>query len=155
MFVFSNSNFSWSQKEKFGIFVLNLSNIGLDDINASIDGFIEIKYSDDIISFKLFLQPTPELWFFMHYDGNKLNVSSSDFNLNKDLSEITTSSKDKYVSLSTVDEEYILTFINNFRLTLRYNRPYDLKSPSDTFLEDEFLKQYLMMMMMNFNHILK
>ena len=141
MFVFSNSNFSWSQKEKswYNTSVLNLSNIGLDDINASIDGFIEIKYSDEYkYNFKLFLQPTPELWFFMHYDGNKLNVSSSDFNLNKDLSEITTSSKDKYIPLSTVDEEYILTFINNFRLTyFDITEPYDLKSPSDTFLEDE------------------
>ena len=58
--------------------------------------------------------------------------------INKDLSEITTSSKDKYIPLSTVDEEYILTFINNFRLTyFDITEPYDLKSPSDTFLEDE------------------
>ena len=141
MFVFSNSNLSWSQKEKswYNTSVLNLSNIGLDDINASIDGFIEIKYTNEYkYNFKLFLQPTPELWFFMDYDGNKLNAFSSDFDFNAELSEITSSSKDKYIPLSTVDEEYILTFINNFRLTyFDITEPYDLKSPSDTFLEDE------------------
>ena len=37
-----------------------------------------------------------------------------------------------------VDEKYILTFIDNFRLQyFKISEPYDLKSPYDTFLEDE------------------
>ena len=140
-FVFSNSNFNWSQKEKswYNTSVLNLSNIGPDDINASIDGFIEIKYTNEFqYNFKIFLQPTPELWFFMDYDSKKLNIFSSDLDFNTELSETTSSSKDKYIPISIVDEEHILTFINNFRLTyFDITEPYDLKSPSDTFLEDE------------------
>ena len=111
----------------------------MDDINASIDGFIEIKYTNEFqYNFKIFLQPTPELWFFMDYDSKKLNIFSSDLDFNTELSETTSSSKDKYIPISIVDEEYILTFINNFRLTyFDITEPYDLKSPSDTFLEDE------------------
>jgi hypothetical protein len=37
-----------------------------------------------------------------------------------------------------VNEDYILTYINDFRLKyFNITEPYDLQSPSDTFLEDE------------------
>jgi hypothetical protein len=122
--------------------VLNLSNIGVRDINASMDGFMEIKYKNDYnYDFNLFLQPTPELWFYMSYDGNVLKSYSSDIEFNLDISEITASSKGRYLTIETVDEEYVLSFINKFRLQyFNIAEPYDLKSPSDTFLEDEIFK---------------
>ena len=43
--------------------------------------------------------------------------------------------------MSVVDENYILAFINSFRLTyFGIEEPYNLMSPSDTFLEDEVFK---------------
>ncbi len=144
MFVFANSNFSWSPKHStwHNTSVLNLSNIGVRDINASMDGFMEIKYKNDYnYDFNLFLQPTPELWFYMSYDGNVLKSYSSDIEFNLDISEITASSKGRYLTIETVDEEYVLSFINKFRLQyFNIAEPYDLKSPSDTFLEDEIFK---------------
>ena len=141
IFTFANSNFSWSPETNswYNTSVLNLSNIGDFDINAAVDGFLEIKYNSDYdYKFSLFLQPTPEVWFYMDYDRSNLHIFTSDVDLNSDLSEITASSKNKYIPLRMVDEKYILTFIDNFRLQyFKISEPYDLKSPSDTFLEDE------------------
>ena len=77
----------------------------------------------------------------MSYDGNVLKSYSSDIEFNLDISEITASSKGRYLTIETVDEEYVLSFINKFRLQyFNIAEPYDLKSPSDTFLEDEIFK---------------
>ena len=63
------------------------------------------------------------------------------FEFNLEISEITSSSKGRYIRTEPVDEKYVLSFINKFRLQyFNISDPYDLKSPSDTFLEDEIFK---------------
>ena len=142
-FVFPNTNFSWSQKNNswYNTSVVNLSNIGPRDVNASIDGFVEIKHiSDYDYVFSLFLQPAPEFWVYMSYDGKSLKTFSSNERYNSEMIS-TSESKDKFIPINIVDENYVLDYINNFRL--RYfgiEEPYDLMSPSDTFLEDEVFK---------------
>ena len=47
-------------------------------------------------------------------------------------------SRDKFVPVRLVDESIVLDYINNFRLKyFGIKEPYNLMSPSDTFLEDE------------------
>ena len=143
LFVLANSKFRWSAKYKswYNTSTLNLSNIGSNDINASVDGFLEIKYlSEDDYEVNLFLQPAPEFWIYLNYDGGILRTYSSIETYNSDVTEIG-ATKDKYIPLMIVDEEYTLDYINNFRLKyFNIKEPYDLKSPSDTFLEDEIFK---------------
>jgi hypothetical protein len=143
LFVLANFKFSWSAKYNswYNTSTLNLSNIGNDDINASVDGFLEIKYfSEDDYMVSVFLQPAPEFWIYLNYDGGILRTYSSIESYNSDVSEIG-ATKDKYIPIMIVDEEYTLDYINNFRLKyFNIKEPYDLKSPSDTFLEDEIFK---------------
>lgn len=57
LFVLTNSKLRWSAKYKswYNTSTLNLSNIGSDDINANVDGFLEIKYlSEDDYEVNLF-----------------------------------------------------------------------------------------------------
>ena len=69
-----------------------------------------------------------------------LRTYSSIETYNSDVTEIG-ATKDKYIPLMIVDEEYTLDYINNFSLKyFNIKEPYDLKSPSDTFLEDEIFK---------------
>ena len=142
-FVFPNTNFSWSQENNswYNTSVVNLSNVGSRDVNASIDGFVEIKYiSDYDYVFTLFLQPAPEFWVYMSYDGKSLMTLSSNDRFNSEMSEIV-GTRDKFISTRITDENSVLNYINDFRL--RYfgiKEPYDLMSPSDTFLEDEIFK---------------
>ena len=140
IFVFPNTKFSWSQKEKawYNASSVNLSNIGPRDVNASIDGFIEIAYTDESqYLFNLFLQPAPELWLYMGYDGVTLSTFSSNERYNSEMLE-SSRSRDKFVPVRLVDESIVLDYINNFRLKyFGIKEPYNLMSPSDTFLEDE------------------
>ena len=143
LFVFSNTKFSWSSKESswYNTSTLNLSNIGSQDINAAIDGFVEFKNTGQYqYLINIFLQPVPEFWVYMSYDGKALTTLSSNDRFNSEMSEIV-STKDKFISTRVTDEDDVLNYINDFRL--RYfgiKEPYNLMSPSDTFLEDEVFK---------------
>lgn len=140
LFVITNSQLNWSSKHNawYNNSSINLSNIGINDINAAIDGFLEVKYlSEGFFEFNIFLQPSPEFWIFFSYDGGILRTHSSIESYNSDITEIG-ATKDKYISTMIVNEDYILTYINDFRLKyFNITEPYDLQSPSDTFLEDE------------------
>lgn len=143
LFVFPNTPFSWSQKDKawYNTSSINLSNIGPRDVNASMDGFIEVKYVNEYETlFNLFLQPAPELWVYMSYDGNSLTAFSSNERFNSEMLD-SSKSRDKFISVRVGDENTVLDYINNFRFNyFGIKDPYDLMSPSDTFLEDEVFK---------------
>ena len=142
-FVLPNTKLNWSSSNNswYNTSVVNVSNIGDIDINASMDGFFEIEYNNDydyVLSF--FLQPSPEFWLYMSYDRNQLKIISSDTDLNSELDEITYS-RGKYINILLSNEDDVLNYVNNFRLKyFNITEPYDLLSPSDTFLEDEIFK---------------
>ena len=142
-FVLPNTKLNWSSINNswYNTSVINVSNIGDIDINASMDGFFEIEYKNDydyILSF--FLQPSPEFWLFMSYDRNQLKIISSDSDLNSELDEIIYS-RSKYINTALSNEDDVLNYVNNFRLKyFNITEPYNLLSPSDTFLEDEIFK---------------
>ena len=143
LFVFSNTPFSWSQKDKawYNTSTVNLSNIGPRDVNAAIDGFVEVKYINEYESlFTLFLQPAPELWVYISYDGNNLTTFSSNERYNSEMLD-SSRSRDKFIPIKVGEESIVLDYINSFRLNyFGIKEPYDLMSPSDTFLEDEVFK---------------
>ena len=96
--------------------------------------------SDYDYVFSLFLQPAPEFWVYMSYDGKRLKTFSSNERYNSEMISAS-NANDKFIAVSVVDENYILDFINSFRLTyFGIEEPYNLMSPSDTFLEDEVFK---------------
>ncbi len=142
-FVFPNTKLNWSPSNNswYNSSVINLSNIGDLDINASMDGFFEIVYLNEYdYTFSLFLQPSPDLWLYITYDRNTLKLISSDADLNTDFGEIT-ASRGKYIDIEVSNEADVLTYVNNFRLKyFNIKEPYNLLSPSDTFLEDEIFK---------------
>ena len=50
-------------------------------------------------------------------------------------------SRDKFIPVRLVEESIVLDYINNFRLKyFGIKEPYNLMSPSDTFLEDEIFE---------------
>ncbi len=141
-FVITNTKFSWSptQKSWYNTATINLSNIGSRDINASVDGFLEIKRSNNHYVFSMFLQPAPELWVYFKYDGDYLWAISSSERINKELSDLS-GGRDRYISSKITNEEEVLSFINAFRFNhFGIKEQYNLLSPSDTFLEDEIFK---------------
>ena len=73
----------------------------------------------------------------MGYDGVTLSTFSSNERYNSEMLE-SSRSRDKFIPVRLVEESIVLDYINNFRLKyFGIKEPYNLMSPSDTFLEDE------------------
>ena len=142
--MFSNIDLKWSEEYKswYNISKLDLANIGESEINASVNGFLEIsknKSSDYTLS--LFMQPGPDYWCFFKYEKKELLVFSSFEEFNKEIFEIRRSQKDKYLWPDYGDEKSTLKFVNNFiEKYFGIDEPYNLSSPSFPFSEDEVFK---------------
>lgn len=132
----SNDYNSWYNTSKLG-----LSNIGPTDVNAKIDGFIEIRNDSEIGEVvNLFIMVAPETWYYFAYEDNRLEMFSSnrDFNSAVDAtSNIAKAGIGEYATLLG-DENLTLKFINEFRKKyFGIDEPFNLQVPMDTFLEDE------------------
>lgn len=84
--VFSNVDLRWSNKTNawYSVGKLGLSNILKEEMNANMDGFMEIKQDlngDPVVN--LYLQSDPYTWVYLSYLENGLVVVGSDSDLNK------------------------------------------------------------------------
>lgn len=140
---FSNVKMEWSNKQKtwYSTSKIGLSHIGRTDLNAKMNGFIEIGKSEseqDIIN--IFLQPSAATWYFIGYEDHHLFLLSSNGDFNNAVIDKSNSSKSKVGDLIYLNAEVneVLEFINAFRLNhLGITEPYDLQVPGDVGLDDD------------------
>ena len=127
---------AWHNTTKLGI-----SNIYQNDINAKLDGFLEVKRDEsgaEIVN--LFIQAAPGIWYYLGYTFNQLILYSSNADFNELISSKSNveSSKPGEMILAVGNETETLTFINDFRLNyFGIKEPYNLISPDDVQVEDE------------------
>ncbi|MFT6881604.1 MAG: hypothetical protein ACJAVY_000393 [Marinoscillum sp.] len=139
----SGVKMKWSQAHKsfYNTTKLAISNINDNDINAKLDGFIEIKKDDsnnDAIN--LFIQAAPGTWYYISFAANQLFMYSSNTKFNEAVTANSNFGKAKPgdMVLALGDETETLTFINEFRETyFGISEPYDLVSPDDINVDDE------------------
>ena len=137
--VISNFKLKWDEPNKswYSLGKLGLSSILDMDINAMMDGFMELKKSSmgaDI--FNLFLQASPGVWYYFGYEDNNLAVYSSNREFNESISENPKTNSD--LSFIVSDENETVQFINGFRKKyLGIDEAYDLLSTNDANLEEE------------------
>ncbi len=141
--VVSGVKMSWNKEQKawHNTTKLALSNVYQNDLNAKLDGFLEItkdKSGADVIN--LFIQAAPGVWYFIGYSYNQLVLFSSNPKFNEEISDKSNVGKSKPGEkiLALGDQNETLTFINAFRLNyFGINEPYNLVLPDDASLEDE------------------
>lgn len=141
--VISGVKLNWSQAHKafYNSTKLAISNINDKDVNAKLDGFIELKKdqtNNDVLN--LFVQAAPGTWYFMSYQSNNLYLYSSNSKFNDNVAEKSNFGKAKPGELTIVlgEEGETLKFINEFRENyFGITDPYDLVSPDEVELEDE------------------
>ncbi|OON70537.1 hypothetical protein B0919_00470 [Hymenobacter sp. CRA2] len=70
----SQVNLKWSNKYNawYSVGKIGLVSIGKKDINALIDGYIEIKKESTGDAVELYLEADPETWYYFKYSENKL-----------------------------------------------------------------------------------
>ena len=141
--VLSNVDLDWSIKHKtwYNTSKIGVSNIQLNDVNAEVGGFIEIKKADDGSDiFHLFLQFAPTSWYYFGYHDNQLVLYSSNDEFNSLVTEHSTIGKAGFGSFTSVigDEFEVLNFINEYRKNFfGITEPYSLEFPDETHVDEE------------------
>ena len=120
---------------------LAFSNMLDHDLNAKLEGFLEIKKDDsgtDVVN--LFIHAAPGVWYYFGYSYNQLIAYSSNPGFNEFIESKSNveNTKPGELILAIGDLNETLGFINDFRLNyFGVKEPYNLESPDDTNLEDE------------------
>ena len=113
--VLSNVNLNWSQVHGayYSKGPIGVANFGRNNINAQMEGVMEIRRTVDGDEFSLFLQASPDVWYFFDYRQNELGVVSSLLDFNDQLTAKSKNSKSKMslVSLGTEEKDM---FVNRF-----------------------------------------
>ncbi len=145
--VFSKVDMEWSPDHHawYSVNKVGLSNILRSDINASIDGFIELKRSADRGTImNIFIQVSSDCWYFFGFEDNKLIIYSSnnefvDIIISK--SNVSKAGFGEYI-FTDADRTDVLKFVDRFRLDyLGINEPYEIRVPVEEVTEiQDFLE---------------
>ncbi|UII28449.1 hypothetical protein LVD15_08465 [Fulvivirga maritima] len=139
---FTNVDLKWSTDYNafYSEGKLGLSNIRSTDLNASLEGFMEItKNEGGGTIFNLFLKASPASWFFFSYEDDQLLVFSSNNIFNDVINKKSNGAKAKIGDLvfAPADKAETLNFINRFRLQYYgIDDIYDLDSEIEPAIED-------------------
>ena len=130
--VLSDVNLKWSKKNKawYSAGKIGLANMLQDDINAAVDGFLEIKKTETGDVINLFLQFSPRTWYFFNFEENRIITSSSNEDYLNFIADKTNAAKANFGEYFFLDGEVsdALKFINNFRLTyFNIDEPYEIE----------------------------
>ncbi|WP_425389761.1 hypothetical protein [Ekhidna sp.] len=139
----SGVKMKWNKDEKawHNTTKLAISHIYENDLNAKLDGFLEIKKDEsgaEVVN--LFIQAAPGIWYYIGYTFNQLILYSSNTEFNDLIKEKSNveSSKPGELIIAVGDTNETLGFINRFRETyFGIKEPYNLISPDEINVEDE------------------
>jgi hypothetical protein len=115
---FSDLNFKWNPvfNSLYSTEKLGISNIGETDINAKVPGYFEIiknpRTGDEIY---IFLEVSPDTWYYLGYKAGQLGIISSDFEFNKML--VNNEKTTKGIELINVDMSEAMAFRKRFLMT--------------------------------------
>jgi len=129
--VISNINLKYNSKHKawYSDGKIGISNILRQDINAKVDGFLEMKKTEDGDMFNMFLQVSAGSWYHFSYYDNRLILSSSNPEFNDIVAGKTNVNKAKLGEYVFVpgDVAEALSYVNRFRKDyLGLDDPYNI-----------------------------
>lgn len=132
--ILSDVNLAWNpiSNAYYSVGKIGISNIGDVDVNAMVNGYVEIVKSpatgDEVY---VFLEISPTQWYFFVYRSGQLGVTSADEDFNKAIA-VPETTKDKKSDLNFVDVAEATRFRKNFLKIYRGMKEEDFaKKPSD------------------------
>jgi len=111
----SATNQSWFNKASR----VGLSNIQEVDINAGLEGYLEIRRTQSGQEFNFFMKAAPESWYYFQYSGNRMGIYTSNQLINDEINGRSNALKAKpedFVFYGS-DIAETLSFVNRFRQT--------------------------------------
>ncbi len=118
--LFSNINFKYNPlyNSFYSTGNIAIANIGETDINAQIPGYVEVirspRRGDEIY---IFLEISLENWYYLGYKNGELSISSSDYDINKILTDKDKPSTSKDLTLINADPSEAIGFKKRFMQT--------------------------------------
>ena len=114
--VLSNLDLRWSDVHGayFSLGRIGMSNLGRNDINAQMDGQFELRRTDLGDEFSLYLELSPDVWFFMDYAQKQLGIVSSDVNFNDQITAKSQNGRGKGGELIPLGFEEKNLFLDRF-----------------------------------------
>lgn len=114
--VLSNVNLRWSDTHGayFSVGKIGMSNLGRSDINAQMEGVMEIRRTDAGDEFGLYLELSPDVWYYLDYAQNQLGIVSSDVNFNDQILAKSKNAKSKDMELIALGFEEKAMFLDRF-----------------------------------------
>lgn len=119
--VFSDLQLAWEPKQNAyrSVGKLGISNIGETDINAKVDGYVEIRKNpvtgDEVY---VFIELSPESWYYMGYKEGEMGIISSDDAFNALVTK-GERKKDRGYQVIAVDHSEAILFRKMFLETYR------------------------------------
>ena len=114
--VLSNLNLRWSDVHGayFSMGPIGMSNLGRNDINAQMEGQFELRRTDVGDEFSLYLELSPDVWFFLDYAQKQLGIVSSDVNFNDQITAKSQNTRVKDGALIPLGFEEKNLFLDRF-----------------------------------------
>jgi hypothetical protein len=126
--VLNNLDLKWSNEQQswYSVGKIGLSNTESVDINANLDGFVEIQKKEMTSTIKLFLQVSPSCWYFFHYEEGRLIFFSSNKEANELIDKKSKAEKAKFGDFVflTGDKLEVTNFVESYR-----KRYFDIDAP--------------------------
>jgi hypothetical protein len=138
--LFTRLNLKWSPEYNawYSTESLGLSGVLRADINASLEGFMEIQKTQEGDNVNLFIKASGSSWYFFGYQDNRLILYSSNQAFNDEVnnrSNVGKAAFGEYV-FALGDFQDAQNFITRFRANyLGITLPYDIRMPVDTYTE--------------------
>ncbi len=121
--VITNANLQWSPQQNawYSVGKIGVSNINRHDINVALNGHIEIKktYNGELVN--IYLEASPDTWYFFSYDDQKrVSVLSSEADFNNAVAAKSKAGKNRpgdfYFTLADVTERvlFVKAFNKNY-----------------------------------------
>lgn len=140
--VLSDVQMVWSDEHKawYSTSPLGISNVMETDINGQANGFLEIKPTEEGTIVNLFMQATPDSWYYFTYQNNRMGIWAYNEGFCDEIgarSKMGKADADEFAFyLSDISET--LTFVNRFRKTyLGIEEPYNFDIMPDMIADEE------------------
>ncbi|HAA18847.1 MAG TPA: hypothetical protein DCP28_08815 [Cytophagales bacterium] len=98
---------------------IGLSNVQEVDVNAGLEGYMEIRRTQSGQELNLFMKAAPESWYYFQYSGNRVGIYTSNQEINDEINARSNALKAKpedFVFYGS-DIAETMAFINRFRQT--------------------------------------
>jgi hypothetical protein len=115
--VLSNLDLKWSEANNsfYSTGKISVSNMGNIDINAQLDGLVEIRKHPEGDEIAIYLEVSPDLWYYFDYKNKQLGVISNDEDFIKVVDKNTGKIKEGQYAVVSIPADEKAAFVDRFK----------------------------------------